>query len=231
MIGSKLDGRVERVHVDLGAVVRRGDPLVELDQVELRLLVAQAEAQLRQACSAIGLTPEDDETALVLENAPPVMLESALVDEARAAVARADRLRPSNAITESEYDTFVAQLKTAEARRQSATNGVREQVSLIGVRRADLALARQQLADARIVAPFDALVDARRVSPGAYVQPGQPVVSLVRVDRLRFTAGVPERHAAAIRMGQPAALRVTGIGAPIPAEISRVSPTVVQSSR
>jgi membrane fusion protein (multidrug efflux system) len=159
------------------------------------------------------------------------MLEQALVDEARAAVARADRLLPTKAMTEGEYNTVVAQLKTAEARHQSAVNGVREQVSLIGVRRAELALARQQLADARITAPFDALVEARRVSPGAYVQVGQAVASLVRIDRLRFTAGVPESRAGAIRVGQPTSIRVAGFDEPIAATISRVSPTVVQSSR
>lgn len=231
VIGSKLAGRVETVHVDLGSVVKRGEVMVELDQVELKLRVQQAEAMLRQACAAIGLTPDQDETALVLENAPPVMLEQALVDEAKAAVTRAERLMPTRAMTESEYDTFVAQLKTAQARYQSAINGVREQISLIGVRRADLALARQQVDDARIVAPFDALVDARHVSPGAYLQVGQAVVALVRIDRLRFTAGAPERHAGAIEVGQPIAIRVAGREAPVPATISRVSPTVVQTSR
>ncbi len=231
VIGSKLAGRVESVHVDLGSVVKRGELMVELDQRELTLLVEQAEAQLKQASAAIGKTPEDDETKLVFENSPPVMLEQALVDEARAAVARAERLLPTKAITESEYDTVVAQLKTAEARYQSAINSVSEQVSLIGVRRADLALARQQLADARIVAPFDALVEARRVSPGAYLQVGQAVASLVRIDRLRFTSGVPETHADNVQVGQPIAIRVAGRDKPVIAAISRVSPIVLQTSR
>jgi multidrug efflux pump subunit AcrA (membrane-fusion protein) len=53
----------------------------------------------------------------------------------------------------------------------------------------------------------------------------------VRIDRLRFTAGVPESHAGAIEVGQPIAIRVAGRDAPVPATISRVSPTVVQTSR
>jgi RND family efflux transporter MFP subunit len=231
VIGSKLAGRVEKVNVDLGSVVKRGEVMVELDQQELKLLVQQAEAQLRQACSAIGLVPDDNESALVLENSPPVMLEQALVDEAQAGVARAERLMPTRAMTEGEYDTFVAQLKTAQARYRSAINGVREQISLIGVRRADLALAKQQLADAQIVAPFDALVNARRVSPGAYLQVGQAVMALVRIDRLRFTAGVPEVHSGELEVGQSIAIRVAGRDEPIPAKICRISPTVVQTSR
>jgi RND family efflux transporter MFP subunit len=231
VIGSKLAGRVEEVSIDLGSVVKKGEPLVVLDRDELELRVQQAEAMLEQACAAIGKTPADDETALNFENSPPVMLEQALVDEAQAAVDRAKQLLPTRAMTDAEYETFFAQLKTAQARHMSAINAVREQVSLIGVRRAELALAQQQLADAVIVAPFDALVDAKRVSPGAYLQVGQAIASLVRIDKLRFTCGVPESRAAQIALGQTVTIRVAGRDESIEVKISRVSPTVVQSSR
>lgn len=231
VIGSKLAGRVETVSVDLGSVVTRGEVLMKLDCRELQLRVQQAQAQLEQACAAIGKTPTDDETATTITTAAPVLLEQAMVDEAQAAVNRANRLLPSNAITDAEYETFAAQLKTAKARYMSAVNAVREQISTIGVRRAELALAKQQLDDAEVVAPFDALVEAKRVSAGTYVQVGQAVASLVRIDRLRFTAGVPESQAARIVRGQGIAIRVAGAGEPIAATVSRVSPIVVQSSR
>jgi HlyD family secretion protein len=49
---------------------------------------------------------------------------------------------------------------------------------------------------------------------------------------LRFTAGVPESRAAAIRVGQQVQIELGEPGAtPPPATISRVSPTVMQSSR
>jgi RND family efflux transporter MFP subunit len=231
LIGSKIAGRVESVDVDLGSIVKRGAVIVKLDRSELELLVKQAEAQLQQACAAIGLTPDQSESDLDLTAAPPVMLEQALVEEAQAAANRAKQLLPTKAISATEYDAVVAQLKAAQARHASARNSVSEQISLIGVRRADLALARQRLADATITAPFDAIVESRHVSPGEYVQVGQAVVSLVRVDRLRFTAGVPERRAAAIRVGQAVQLRFAGSEQPVVAHVSRVSPTVMQSSR
>jgi RND family efflux transporter MFP subunit len=231
VIGTRLAGRVEEVFVDLGSVVKRGEVLMRLDRRELQLRVQQAEAQLEQACAAIGKRPTDDETATMITAAAPVLLEQAMVDEAQAAVNRADRLLPTNAITDAEHETFTAQLKTAKARYMSAVNAVHEQISTIGVRRAELALAKQQLDDAEVVAPFDALVEARQVSPGTYVQIGQAVASLVRIDRLRFTAGVPESQAARIQQSQPIAIRIAGAEAPIAVKVSRVSPIVVQSSR
>ena len=231
LVGSKIAGRVETVAVDLGSTVKQGQPLVMLDRRELELLVVQAEAQLRQACAAIGMMPDEDETKRDLRRAPPVMLEQALVDEAKAAAARGEQLLPNKALSRGEYDTLVAQYKTAQARYLSALNGVSEQVSLIGVRRADLELARQHLADAQIVAPFDAVVSDRHVAPGEYVQTGDPVVTLVRADKLRFTAGVPESKAAGIAIGQKVLIDVAGRNGPVEAAISRVSPIVLLSSR
>jgi RND family efflux transporter MFP subunit len=230
-IGSKLAGRVDSVAVDLGSVINTGDTLVTLDRSELDLRVQLAEANLRQACAAIGLTPDGDENQVDHKNSPRVELEQALVEEAQAAVTRGKQLLPTRAITGAEFDTMVAQLKAAQARYDSAVNAVAEQVSLIGVRRKELALAQQAVIDATIIAPFDGIIEERRVSPGEYVQVGQPVVTLVRTDRLRFTAGVPESKAGPIESGQRVEIRIAGQQEPVTAVISRVSPTVTLTSR
>jgi RND family efflux transporter MFP subunit len=231
VIGSKLACRVDSVAVDLGSVVKSGDTLVTLDRSELALRVQLAEANLKQACAAIGLAPDGDETKVEHANSPRVELEKALVDEAQANVTRAQQLLPTRAITGSEYDAMVALLKAAQARYDSAVNAVAEQIALIGVRRRELALAQQQLSDAVIIAPFDGIVEERRVSPGEYVQIGQAVVTLVRTDQLRFTAGVPESKAAPIKSGQRVNIRIAGKPEPVTAVVSRVSPTVMLTSR
>jgi len=231
VIGSKIAGRVESVDVDLGSVVRRGQPLVVLDRSELELRLRLARSQLQQACAAIDLTPDDDERQVNLENAAPVMLERALLDEAQSALDRNKPLVASRAITSAQFDALVAALRAAQARYNSALNAVREQIALIGVRRTELAIAQQQLTDARILAPFDGVVDERRIAPGEYVQVGQAVVTLIRSDRLRFTAGVPESRAGQVRLGQPVVLQVKGAPSPPPAVVSRVSPIVMQTSR
>lgn len=231
IIGAKVAGRVESLAVDLGSFVKKGETLVVLDRRELELQMRQAEAQLQQACAAIGLSPSESELELRRENAPPVRLEQALVDEARAALLRAQQLPNRQAISQTEIERLTAQLKTAEARYQSALNNVGQQIALIGVRRAELALIQQQYEDAVITAPFDGLVESRNVAPGQYVQVGQAVVTLVRTDKLRFTAGVPETRAGNIRPGQTVLIHVAGEPQPVATTITRVSPTVSQVSR
>jgi RND family efflux transporter MFP subunit len=204
---------------------------VLLDASELELRVRLAQSQLEQACATIALKPTDDETTIKIENAAPVMLEQALLDEANSALERGKPLVASRAMTAAQMDTLVAQVNAAEARYRSALNTVREQIALIGVRRTELALARQAVDDARILAPFDGVVDQRRVAPGEYVQVGQAVVTLIRSDRLRFTAGVPESKADDVELGQIVNLEVAGVENPPDATVCRVSPVVMQTSR
>lgn len=231
VVGSKLAGRVETVAVDLGSVVSKGQVMVTLDRREMEAHLRQVEAQLRQACAVLGLTATDDESEFRHEQAPSVMLEQALVDEAQAAVARGKELLPEQAIAQSEFDRLLAQVKTAEARYSKALNTIQEEIALIGVRRAELEQAQQQLAEGEIVAPFNGVVAQRHVVPGEYVQLGQAAVTLVRADRLRFTAGVPESVARQIHIGQPVSIRVADVPRPIVVSISRVSPAVTQTSR
>jgi RND family efflux transporter MFP subunit len=231
-IGSKLAGRVQTVAVDVGSIVREGDPLVSLVRSELDLRVQLAESQLRQACAVIGITPEQDENEFKVHTAPAAMMEQALVNEAQRNVERARPLVTSRAMSEGEYDTLVAQLKAAQARYNAALNTVGEQLASIGVRRKELALAKQAVDDSQIVAPFDGVIGERRVSPGEYVQAGQAVVTLVRSDRLRYTAGVPESRAGSIGVGQRVEIMCGDNGSTrIVTSVARVSPTVMQSSR
>ena len=78
----------------------------------------------------------------------------------------------------------------------------------------------------QIVAPFDGVVTARYVDPGALIEanghasgsgtPGEqrqrsgpvPVLSLADIDRLRVYVYVPEAETALVRRGQPASLRL-----------------------
>ena len=230
-VGAKVAGRVEVVHVDLGDAVRQGDPLVTLDQREFALLATQAEAQLTQSRAAIGLLPEDDIAQADPLKSPPVREAQALWDEARQQGERLRQLVEDKAISASEWEAAQAAERVAEARYASAVNNVRERLALIGVRTAELAVARQRLADIVTPAPFEGVVRSRLVSPGTYVQVGEPLVSLVSTRKLRFRGAVPERYAQSLQLGQQITLRIESIDEPCLVVISRLSPALDEATR
>ncbi len=231
VVGAKVAGKVAEVHVDLGDYVKAGSPLITLDQEEFRIQVTQAEAQLSQARSAVGLKPDDSVLALEPKNAPPVQQELAIWDEAKANLERAQRLQKQNAFTQAEVEQIAAAERVARARYASALNGVYEKIALIGLRQAELLLARQRLEDIVIRMPFDGLIQQRDVAPGAYVQVGNAVATVVRNDPLRFRGSIPERQAQNLAIGQQVELRIESIAQPLRVKVTRISPALNPSNR
>lgn len=226
VVGSKVAGRVAEVHIDLGDPVRAGAPLATLERSEFLLQVRQAEAQLAQARAAVGLSDGQPVESLDPQSSPPVRQERALLEEALANLERGKRLRAQNVITQAELDQLQAAWRVAEARYASAVNAVEEKIALISVREAELGLARERYENAVIRAPFDGFIEQRDVAPGAYVQVGSPIATIVRSNTLRFRGAVPERHAQSIAIGQEVILRIESIPEPQTIRITRVSPAL-----
>jgi RND family efflux transporter MFP subunit len=231
VVGARIAGRVEQVSVDLGDKVAVDAPVAVLDQEEFKLQVILADAQLTQSRSALGMKATDLVDQLNPLMAPPVREARAVLDDAKT---RADRLRPlreRNAVTQEALETAVAAEQVAEARLTSAYNGVLEKIAQIRVRSAELALAKQRLDDAVIVAPLDGLVEQRHVSKGSFVQIGDPIVTLVRTSTLRFQGTLPERQATRIAVGQEVRLHIESVAEPRIAKITRISPVIAEQSR
>jgi RND family efflux transporter MFP subunit len=230
-LSSRVAGLVETVKVERGQVVKKGDVLVELRRRDFELKVMQAEAHVKQTRSRLGLRDEQKDEELDPLKAPLVREEQAHLNEHLTKLERARGLRGTGASSEEELQNLRAAVEAGQARLQSAQNQVRELIATLALCRAELALAEQGLADAEIRAPFDGIIDHKETAPGAYVQPGTPLVSLVRTDPLRFTAGVPERRSLDIRPGQPVVIVLEGRKQPLQGQVTRVSPALTMNSR
>ena len=231
VVGAKVAGRVAEVEVDFGDQVEQGAVLTRLESELFDLQVAQAEAQLMQARASLGLMPGDDEAKLDPMKSPPVVQEAAMLEEARLGVERSRSLRRQGVNTVEELQQREAIHSVALARLNSALNATQEKIALLAVRRAELGQAVETQKEAVTVAPFKGVIQERHVAPGVYLQVGQPIVTLVRTDPLRFRAGVPEREALSVRVGQDIRLELEGESEPLVAQVARISPAIDLSSR
>ena len=227
----KVPGRVSSVAVDLGSVVRRGQVVAQVEQQDYRLRVQHAEAALQQARARLGLQPQGDDDRFDPEVTGTVRQARAVLEEARQNRQRVASLVESGVVARAEYEAADAAFKVAQARYQDAVEEIRNRQALLAQRRTELSLARQALADTTVVAPFDGLVQERHASPGEYLGAAAPVVTIVRVNPLRFRGEVPERDAATVRAGQPVRVTVEGDRGLYAGRIVRLSPTINQQNR
>ncbi len=88
-IGVRVPGRIERYFVEEGQSVRRGDPLVQLDDRDYRAQVARAEAQLALAKAQWELAEAELDRVRTLRREGVASQQELDVQESRARVARA----------------------------------------------------------------------------------------------------------------------------------------------
>lgn len=105
----------------------------------------------------------------------------ARLDNARTQFARAERLRPSNNISEAEFDERRSALQLARAEYEASVT---------------------RLENRRIKAPFSGTLGLRDVSAGAYINAGERLVTLDTLEVMELNFSVPERFIADVAIGQ-----------------------------
>jgi RND family efflux transporter MFP subunit len=230
-VSAKVPGRVQTIMVDLGTVVRKGQVIAQLEQQDYRLRLQQAEAGLAQARARVGLSPDGRDQQVVPEQTGAVRQAQAVLDEAKLKLDRANALFKQGVIARAQVDTAVAEHKVATSRYQDAVEEIRNRQALVMQRRTELEIARQQLADTSVYAPFDGVIEEKRTSVGEYLASGAPVVTLVRMDPLRLRVEVPERESKSVHQGQQVRVTVEGDANAYEGTIARISPSITAQNR
>ena len=91
--------------------------------------------------------------------------------------------------------------------------------------RSALEAVKASLAQATLIAPFGATVVRVDVEPGEYVQPGQVLIKLARLDELQIeTTDLSELNIAAVKIGQPATVFVEALNENFLGKVTAISP-------
>jgi len=177
-IRAQVAGRVERVLVDRGSRVKRGQLLIELAAPEMKAEIAEAE-------SRVAIAEADRAEA-----------ESRLSGLRSTAERMKEAAQTPGAVAGNELVQANQQVQAAEALVRS-----REQVK----HQAEATLGMRKDMDAylRITAPFDGVVTERLAHPGAIAGPPADLALLTveQVSRLRLVVALPEAEVGGVAGG------------------------------
>jgi RND family efflux transporter MFP subunit len=230
-LSAKVSGRLQDLKVDLGSTVRQGELLAQVEPRDYELGLQRAAAALAQARASLGLPPEGEADLTDLEQLSAVRQAKAVLEEASNNRDRVKRLSQSGIASHSELDTVEAAYKVALSRFDTAREDASGRLASVAQRRAEYELARKQLADASISAPFGGTVQSRLAHVGEYVAPGTPILELVKPDPLRLCLQVPERECALVCAGQTVRLSLDGDTNTYTGQVARISPALDEQSR
>ncbi|MCG8688153.1 MAG: efflux RND transporter periplasmic adaptor subunit [Desulfobacterales bacterium] len=200
----RVSAPLAKIYANPGDHVKKGDILLELDDRDFLRQVSVVESQLKSARANLqkmltGARPED--IRIITRN-----LEAAVADLelAKKELERHEILYQNQAVSEQAYDrakttvqSLEAQVAALEEQLARDKKGARKEdimtaratIEEIEVR---LSIAKDQLGDTRLLAPFDGVVTRRIPDAHEMVQQGAPVMMLDDILHLEIPVAVPE---------------------------------------
>ena len=203
---AKMPGRITRVHVELGQIVKAGAPLASIDGSDLVLRVRQADAQLAAAMTG---------------------LDNAKIQEEQAAriFARASSLREKGSMSQMEFEQAESGAKLAKAGVQAASS----QVALADAARN---LAQKAFSDTLVTAPFNGVVAKKSAQIGSEANPGQPLFTVQDQSGLKLEGTVPAAFVPRLAPGLAVAIIIDELpGKIFSGSVARIAPSLDADTR
>jgi len=240
-VAPKVAGYVTDVYVVANQVVKRGDPLVRLDQRQYQAVLDQSQAAIDVRQADIQRVQAD-----MLQQQAQLAQARAQADVARINVAHTrdavERYTPL-AVTGATTDEHLADLRAA--RDQAAANLAASLAAVDAVQgqlkasQAQVAQSRAQVKSAEatrrqndldvndtlVRAAIDGRVGDSTVQVGQFLTPGTRLMTLVPMQAVYLVANFKETQIARMRVGQPATLDVDALpGTPLHGVVESFSP-------
>lgn len=242
-VSPSIAGKVVSINVDLGSYVKRGQTIVRLDDVDAKLRVEQAQAQveqmkaaLRQAEEKVGIRPGQ---AFDVNKLPEVRNARVALELAEKNLRRSEKLIESGDVSRSVYDQQKAQRDQLKEQYDAALSLARQNYAAVMTARANIANAESQLnlalrnqSYANVYSPIDGYVAERPADLGEYVSTTTKVATIVKINPLRLRIDIPEQAIPTVSVGQ--SVSVTTSSWPdrnFSGRIARISPNVTPTSR
>jgi len=173
------------------------------DVERFKPLLAKDEIPQQQFDAAVSAA---DTASAALDSARAQVTEAELavrVAESRLAQARVARQTAASELTTAQ--TAPSQIAASKARADAAEARVRQAQAMVGQ-------AELNLEHTTVKASAKGVVSKKSVEPGQIVQPGQPLMALIPLDRVWVTANFKETQLEHMRVGQRVTIEVDAYG-------------------
>lgn len=192
-IGAKSAGRIEKLNVEEGTPVKKGDILAVLEHNDMKAMLESRHAMMERT--------------------------SAELTEANSDLAEKERKYKRNATLYGQRNIPVNDLETAMADRDKANSRVRALEAGVKLMQANIAEVEENIRNMHIIAPFDGTILDKQAQEGETIIPGGmggqsgrgAVATLANLKTLDVETDVNETYLSRIKIGQPAEISVSAV--------------------
>ena len=227
-------GTISAVYVTEGTRVHRGELLAKIDDSTLRAQLAQAEATLAGATLSSPVTQQQNTSALIqaeqnLANAKNnVTTAQAAYDNAKVVYEGDEQLFKQGYVAQTALEQARSQYIAAQqtlnsnkellrasqaalkASQQNLTNN-KVQLTQVDANRAQVRQLQTAIEQTSLYAPYDGVITARLLDPGAFASPNQNILQISQIDTVYVNANVPDDQLSYVRKGTDVAFTTSSL--------------------
>ena len=183
---ARVPGFVERVLVDRGSMVKKGELLVELSAPEMKAQLSEFEAK------ALAIESQRFEAEARLAASESTLQKLREAAKTPGAIAANEVVQADKAVEAQR--ALIRSIQTQAAAARAAAAGLNEMLQFL-----------------KMTAPFDGVITERKVHPGALAGPSAPaLLRLEQISRLRVVVAVPEGEVSGIVRGAAVPVTIQG---------------------
>ncbi|OGL38703.1 MAG: hypothetical protein A2042_01370 [Candidatus Schekmanbacteria bacterium GWA2_38_11] len=185
---SKIAGKLEKVYVDVGDKVKKGELLAVIEHKDLSLQVEQAQATLEVSKATLEQAKVNYETA-------------------RDELERMKSLFNNGTVSRQQYDTALSKFNNAKAQLKLS------EAQANSLQTAALNLAKDRLDDSKIIAPISGIITLKNFDTGDMVSnstssQNNAIFKIEDIETVNATTNVPEVDLPHIKVGMEAQIVV-----------------------
>ena len=256
-VAPKVAGKVVNVSVNVGDFVGQGSVIARIDDSDARRRLVAAEAGVKQAVASVrqaearlGLGPNGSFNA---SSIPEVRSANANYEQALAELrqAEANEQRYRDLVQSGDtamitYEQYRTARDTARARANASKEQLDAQINAakqnnqaiasaeaaVEAARTNVDIARQQVTDTVVRAPFSGFVTTRDVAVGEFVSSADVIATIIRSNPIKIQMQVAESDVPTIIVGRGVSIQVDAYrDRRFAGSVSAINPSVDQASR
>ena len=237
-ISPKITAPITEFKVQRGSRVKKGQILAVLENKDLAGQAEASKGNFEQAdagyITSVGATiPQqvqkaqlDADAAKAAFDAQQRVYDSRKELFQQGALPQRDLDSAAVALAQARSANETAQKQLADLQRLGKEQAVKSAHGSRLSAEGQMLTAEAQLSYSRIVSPIDGVVTDRPLFVGDLATANQPILTVMNLSRLIAKSHIPQREAAALKVGNPAELKVAGADMPIKGRVTLVSPAL-----
>ena len=213
VVSTRNSGRIVDIRVQEGDLVKKGDIVVRIDPIELSTKISSAKSTLQIQESSL-----DSASTNLLKAKADLEIQSRLLEEAKEDLQRFKNLFDNGVLSKREFDKKMLETsikedkyKIAKHNLKVAQNQVDSAKSGLNMANSELANVKNQLQYSYLEAEFDGVVITKYKNEFETTMPGEPILKIVSLKKLRVEARVQESDINHIQVGDVVEIQIPSL--------------------